>query len=484
MVGELIVDVTGLSVDQSAGEHRRVLDGVDLAVRAGEVVGLMGPSGSGKTTLALSLLGHIRPGLAVSAGAVRVCGRDPFLEPTVTRRRVASFLGQDPAAELNPARRIGSLLVERAADAERPLDRDELRELLIDVGLPGSRQFWRRRPYQLSGGQARRAALVLAVCNRPRLLILDEPTAGLDGHTIDAVVAMIDRRPDDLAVLLISHHRDTVTRLADRVIHLHRGVVGGTPSAATPVTGPGSGHGSVVLDVRRLAAHYRGGPVIGPIGLALRAGSTTALVGPSGSGKSTIARCLTGLHRPDSGEIVLDGRPLAAVNRRRRRADRCAIALVPQDSRGSLNPYEDVGTALLRPLTGLVGLSRSAASTRVEELVRLVRLPPGCLSRRPEELSGGERQRVNLARALAAGPRVLLCDEITSALDDDTRQAVLRLVSRLRDATGLAVLMITHNADEVADYADEVVRLPPESHSTESRERRVTGMENNENSSY
>lgn len=452
-----VVRVTDLRVrTREAGAL--IVDGVDLEIQPGEVVGLMGPSGSGKTTLGLSLVGHLRPGLVLADGGVRVGDLDPFQHPRRVRRRIVSFLGQDPAAELNPARRIGSLLMERAADAARPMSRTEVGKLLETLGLPGGGEFWRRRPFQISGGQARRVAIALVLCNRPRVLVLDEPTAGLDPAAVATVSDLVEHRPPGCSVLLVSHDRPSVEALADRCLHLRDGRIVEAPEFEQPMRAAAVQSGRVVLRVRGLSARHGRGPVIGPINLDVRAGSSLALCGPSGAGKSTLARCLAGLHPWNSGAATLDGRELAPTRRPRR--DRQAIALVSQNSVDALNPFEDVMTALLRPLLGVAGLARAAAERRASELLEQVRLGPSHGMRRPAALSGGERQRVNLARALACEPSVLLCDEITSALDEQTGRAVLDLVDELRREAGLAVVLITHDRSEVDRYAQDVVRLP------------------------
>ncbi|MDQ0363549.1 ABC transporter ATP-binding protein [Catenuloplanes indicus] len=449
--------MTGLTIGPDHGDP--VVDGAGLTIGAGEVVGLLGASGAGKTTLALSLLGHLRPGLRVRSGTVRVGGVDPFGPGgRALRGTVVSFLGQDPAAALNPARRIGAQLAEAAG-------RDRVTELLAAMDLPTERAFRRRRPWEISGGQAQRVALAIAVAADPRLLILDEPTSGLDRPLArdlrDRLAVHLRER--GCAALLITHDTALAEALADRIVHLGpRPTVTGTPPrrAATAETS----EAGVSLQVRDLRAGYGRRTVVDGVSFDVAPGGCTALTGPSGVGKSTIARCVAGLTARTGGRITLDGADLAPAAAHRTLAQRRAVQFVGQDSVGALNPRETALRALRRPLHAI---SPSDVDDRAHELIRRVRLPESAAHRRPGALSGGERQRLNLARALAAVPRVLVCDEITSALDRHTAHAVLDLLAELSERDGLGVLLISHDPETITRAAQRVVRIPdPEEHRT------------------
>ncbi|MBZ6204385.1 ATP-binding cassette domain-containing protein [Streptomyces olivaceus] len=518
------VEVAGLTLGPVAGGPP-VLDDAALKVRLGQVVGVLGRSGSGKSSLAHSLLGHVRPGLEVRGGTVRVAGLDPF-ERAGARRlrgRVVSFLGQDPASSLNPALRIGTQLAEavRLRTSARRADevRARVEELLLSVRLPADRAFRRRLPRQLSGGQAQRVALALALAGTPSLLVLDEPTSSLDTVLAAGMRTLLGEvlADGDRSALLVSHDPAWLASVADDVILLDAGRVagGGVPTERAPGQEPASGSAPAPVLPRGVASAPRelsaevaasggepsvevagsGGesparrasvrvepPARGPgvraepsagelavrgldaahgrvrvlrdVSLTVRAGCCTAVVGPSGSGKTTLARCLAGLHRPARGGVEWREHGDGAQD-----AGGAPVQLVAQDARGALNPRESVRTALLRPLTGVGRRPARDAGHEAVRLLGLVGLDTGVLARRPGELSGGQRQRVALARTLAARPRVLVCDEITSALDRETAGEILALLGSLRRMLGLTVVMVTHDLAAAARHAERVVVL-------------------------
>ncbi|MBZ6104267.1 ABC transporter ATP-binding protein [Streptomyces olivaceus] len=523
------VEIAGLTLGPVAGGPP-VLDDAALKVRLGQVVGVLGRSGSGKSSLAHSLLGHVRPGLEVRGGTVRVAGLDPF-ERAGARRlrgRVVSFLGQDPASSLNPALRIGTQLAEavRLRTSVRRADevRARVEELLLSVRLPADRAFRRRLPRQLSGGQAQRVALALALAGTPSLLVLDEPTSSLDTVLAAGMRTLLGEvlADGDRSALLVSHDPAWLASVADDVILLDAGRVagGGVPTERAPGPAPAPGPGlapalprGVASAARELSAEVAasggepsvevagsggesparrasvrveppGGepPARGPgvraepsagelavrgldaahgrvrvlrdVSLTVRAGCCTAVVGPSGSGKTTLARCLAGLHRPARGGVEWREHGDGAQD-----AGGAPVQLVAQDARGALNPRESVRTALLRPLTGVGRRPARDAGHEAVRLLGLVGLDTGVLARRPGELSGGQRQRVALARTLAARPRVLVCDEITSALDRETAGEILALLGSLRRTLGLTVVMVTHDLAAAARHAERVVVL-------------------------
>ncbi|MEV6983670.1 ATP-binding cassette domain-containing protein [Sphaerisporangium sp. NPDC051017] len=470
---EDLLRVAGLTLGPVGG-GRPVLREATLTLAPGRVLGVVGRSGSGKSSLALSLLGRVRPGLERRSGTVRVAGLDPFdpRAPRLLRGRVVSYMGQDPAASLNPALRIGAQVAE-AVRVRSPGTADvvgQVRELLASVRLPTDRAFLRRRPHQVSGGQAQRVALAAALAGAPRLLVLDEPTSGLDvplARQMRELVAASLRRAGR-AMVLVSHDPGLVADLADEVVRLEDGriVASGSPAEVLPArVTPEADHaraatrragaaGAGVLEVRGLSARHGRTTVLRDVSLTVPGGTCTALVGPSGSGKTTLARCLAGLH-PIAGGTVSWREAETPHARGRGRA----VQYVAQDSVGALNPRETVRTALLRPLRGLRGMPARDAAAEAERTLGLVGLAPGFLARRPGELSGGERQRVNLARALAGAPRVLVCDEITSALDREIGDGVLDLLTSLRRTLGLTVLLVTHDPAAAARYADQVVAL-------------------------
>ncbi|MBC7271223.1 MAG: ABC transporter ATP-binding protein [Streptomyces sp.] len=459
---------------------RVVLDEVSLTVPEGAAVGLIGASGCGKTTTALAVLGHLREGMLRSSGTVRVRGDEVFPAPPWLRGRTVAYVPQDPGHALNPYRRVGAALLDSLP--EQPVRRERPRavaELLARVGLPTDRDFARRYPHQLSGGQQQRIALGMALGRAPALLILDEPTTGLDPATKEGIVGELRRiHHSGTALLWISHDVDTLARSVDRVVTMAAGRVesdrpsavrdGGrlrpvTPAAA-PTGVPGDAgvarSGEPVLRARGITTGYSGArPVLSDVGLDVTPGECVAVLGVSGTGKTTLGRCLAGLHQPRAGTLSLDGTPVPWDARRRDRAQRAALQLVAQNPAEALHPRQTVRTALVRPLRLLRGTTdRERLAAQVDDLLRTVRLRPEHADRLPGELSGGERQRVALARALAAGPRVVVCDESTSALDPDTEAEILTVLDDARRELGLAVVLITHSLD-VAARADRVLTV-------------------------
>jgi peptide/nickel transport system ATP-binding protein len=479
-----VAEVAGLTLGPLGGGPP-VLADARLRVRRGQVVGVVGRSGSGKSSLAYGLLGHVRPGLEVRAGAVRVAGLDPFDRAGARRLRgrVVSYLGQDPASALNPALRIGTQLAEavrlRTSAGRREDVRARVGELLLSVRLPADRAFRRRLPGELSGGQAQRVALALALAGSPRLLVLDEPTSGLDTVLAARMRTLLAEilADGDRSALLISHDPGWLAFVTDDVIRLEAGrIVEGAAPTASPMAVPpyGGATGAAAgrspagrpaagelprgelprgeLSVRGLDARHGRDVVLSDFSLTVPAGGCTAVVGPSGSGKTTLARCLAGLHRPVRGSV--EWREHGA-----RHGGGAPVQLVAQDARGALNPRESVRTSLLRPLAGVGRRPDRDPTHEAVRLLGLVGLDPDVMPRRPGELSGGQRQRVALARTLAARPRVLVCDEITSALDGETAEAVLALLDSLRRELGLTVVMVTHDLAAAARHAEHVVVL-------------------------
>ncbi|MDP9870057.1 MULTISPECIES: ABC transporter ATP-binding protein [Streptosporangium] len=433
-------------------EGTAVVTGPAVTAVRGRVVALVGPSGAGKSTLLRAFLGALPGGLVLRSGRARVLGHDMFgLDPVrlrAVRRDHVGYVDQDPAARLNPRMRVRRLLGELSPARPSP---DALRRLLTEVRLPGTGEMLTRRPHQLSGGQQRRLAIARALSRRPDLLLLDEPTAGLDAALCAEVGELIrelaDRR--GMAVVLASHDPDLVARIADEVVE------SGTPRRPRATPSPRRGTSPErppLLTVRGLSAWAGSRTILSGVDLDLRPGAALAVSGISGSGKTTLARVLSGLHSQAEGAVELDGRPLPLRAARRDREQCRRIQLVPQDPLGTLNPVRTVGEAIARPLR--LHRRPESGAARVGRLLEDVGLPAETARRLPHELSGGQRQRVAVARALAADPDVLICDEVTSALDPATAESIMELLSGLRRGRGLALVVISHDVALAARHCE------------------------------
>jgi peptide/nickel transport system ATP-binding protein len=552
--GTVRLDVRDLEI--RAGEiGPPVVSEVSFEVHAGEVLGLVGESGSGKTTVALALLGHTRRGLSVARGQIRLDGQDLLrLKPSelrAIRGAKVGYVAQDPAAALNPALRIGTQLRETLRVHAGVVDDPDARilEVMQEASLEATPEMLRRYPHQLSGGQQQRVGLAMAFTCRPSLIVLDEPTTGLDvstqRHILDTMRKLC--RSYGVAAVYVSHDLAVVSELvaqvavmyAGRIVEigaasalfpgpLHpytRGLLAAvpTPERAELLTGidgqqprpgrrgPGCSfaprcdlaveqcrsrepepvifHGRAVrclrvspvsaprlerpllratpadpdcapvLSLRDVSAAYAAGPVLSGISLEVPPQSCVAIVGESGSGKTTLARCITGLHKNWTGEITFQGAPLAHGARGRPRRVLRQIQYIFQNPYTSLNPRKTVGQIVAEPLRRFLSLSRDERTERVLRVLDDVSLGDGYLSRYPDQLSGGERQRIAIARALVVEPELLVCDEVTSALDVSVQAIIVELLRSIQAQRQLAMIFITHNLALVRSIAQVAVVL-------------------------
>lgn len=452
-------------VVQSEDSGHVILPATSARFTAGRITAVTGESGAGKTTLLLSLLGHLPPGAHGVSGTVELAGHDVLsLNPSDLRRLRrdhVAFVGQDPGAALNPTMTVGALIREVAHD------RGQVAEVLDLVRLPSSAID--RRPGQLSGGQQRRVALARALVRRVDLLLVDEPFAGLDPAARRQVAAVLRDLASSTrtAIGVSGHDLPTLEALCDDRVH----VAGAAPQRALTVrtaTNPPPGT-TALLVAAGLHLSHGDTAVLRNLDLEVQTETLTAVVGPSGAGKTTLARVLTGMEPRATGTLTLHGEPLPLDGTRRPANQRRRIQLVPQDPRSTLNPRHTIGQTIRRPVVRHHG-RRAATPQHVAELLTAVGLHPDLATRYPTELSGGQRQRVALARAIAAEPDVLICDEITSALDRDTAITIMDLLSDLMTRRHMGLVLISHDEELVHAYAHRTLHLTPDhtSHAPEA----------------
>jgi len=550
------LEVVDLRVEVDYGAHEDIVDEITFGVAGGEVLGLVGESGSGKTTVGLAILGHTRRGARIARGEVRIEGRDILTLPTLERQRLrgrlVSYVPQDPASALNPAIRIGTQLDETLSEhgfgSSSEERRERILEALSEVLLAADDVFLRRYPHQLSGGQQQRVALAMAFANRPRVIVLDEPTTGLDvttqAHVLETVRDLCEAH--GVAAVYVSHDLAVVATLASRVAVMYGGRLAEVGPTGTlfrqaghpytrrlveaipelsgthalvgiPGTAPRPGHRptgcffaprcsyveeacreaqpaletvaanhdvrcrrhAVVLrdaavarrsatpvpeidvedalvSVNGIDASYGARQVLFEIEFAVRPRECLALVGESGSGKTTLARCVAGLHDAYTGAISYRGLPLAPGSRARSEDTRREIQYVFQSPYNSLNPRKTVGQIIGQPLSLFFAAGGADGRRRALEALDRVQLSSTCLNRYPHQLSGGERQRVAIARALVAEPQLLVCDEVTSALDVSVQAAIVDVLAELQRELDIGLLFVTHNLALIRTIAQEV----------------------------
>ncbi len=486
---EILIKIRGLKIEGRADETwNEIVHGVDLDLHKGEVVGLIGESGAGKSTIGLAAMGFCRDGCRISGGTVEFDGIDLVNASAGVRRgllgkRIA-YVAQSAAASFNPAHQLldqhTEAPVQHKVMTRAESEKDGI-ELYRALRLPNPEEIGFRYPHQVSGGQLQRAMTAMAMSCKPDLIIFDEPTTALDVTTQIEVLAAIRDIVEqyNTAAIYITHDLAVVAQMADRIKVLLKGdeveeadtrsmlsapkedytkslwAVRSFQRQQKPLAGPGE---TPVIRVENIDAAYGAVPVLHGVSFDIHKGRTVAVVGESGSGKSTTARCITGLLPPKAGQIYANGEPLPADYRRRKRDHLRHAQMIYQMADTALNPKSRICDIIGRPVEFYTGLSGADRRKRVENLLEEIELDPAqYYNRYPSELSGGQKQRIGIARALAAEPDFIICDEVTSALDQLVAEGILRLLARLQDELGLAYMFITHDLATVRSIADEVV---------------------------
>ena len=465
--------------------HMTLVEGVSLDVQPGKVLGLIGESGAGKSTIGLTAMAYGRSGVRITGGEIWLGGQN-ILKTGVgglrdLRGRQVTYVAQSAAASFNPAKRLMEQVVETClthglcskADAEA-----RAVALFRKLGLPNPEKIGERYPHQVSGGQLQRVMTAMALCPKPDLVVFDEPTTALDVTTQIEVLAAIKEaiRDTGVAALYITHDLAVVAQVADHIMVLRHGKMVEYGETAQIIGAPAMDYtkalvsvraidhaekpptGEPVLWVENVTARYPGVPldVLKNISVELRPGQTLAVVGESGSGKSTLARAITGLLPPTQGQMIFNGRTLSARLKDRTKDDLRELQMIYQMADVAMNPRQTVGTIIGRPLDFYFGLTGEAKRQRLAELLDAIEMGQGYAERYPAELSGGQKQRVCIARALAAKPRLIICDEVTSALDPLVADGILKLLLDLQAREGVAYLFITHDLATVKAIADSI----------------------------
>jgi len=482
--GDVLLSIKGLKIQGFSDEKwHDIINGIDLTLHTGEVLGLIGESGAGKSTLGLAAMGYTQPGCRITEGEIIFDGVDLAKLTDGEKRKFwgtrMTYVAQSAAAAFNPARR---LIVQTTASTIRSGIKDqssayEDAQQLYDVlNLPDPENIGERYPHQVSGGQLQRVMTAMAMSPRPDLLVFDEPTTALDVTTQVEVLASMRSIVEEFntAAIYITHDLAVVAQMADVIKVLRYGNEVEEAPTRQMLSAPQQEYTKSLWSVRSLEksqqvvkdevlslkginAGYGAAKVLNNVNIEVPKGSTVAVVGESGSGKSTAARVITGLLPQMSGSVQFNGEDLPPALANRSKDQKRRIQMIYQMADTAMNPRQTVREIIGRPLEFYLGMRGSKKTQRITDLLEMIELDASFMQRLPGELSGGQKQRICIARALAAEPDFIICDEVTSALDQIVQEGILKLLLRLQEELGLTYLFITHDISTVNAIADQVV---------------------------
>ena len=452
--GDILLEIHGLRVEgQTDDVWHEIVKGIDLTVRRGEVLGLIGESGAGKSTIGLAAMGYARPGCRISGGSIVFDGADLAKQSEAQKREIwgrrVAYVAQSAAASFNPAHR----LIDQYAETptwHNVVSMEEAKRQAVDLfkrlQLPNPTTIGLRYPHQVSGGQLQRAMTAMAMSCRPDLIVFDEPTTALDVTTQIEVLAAIREavRQSNTAALYISHDLAVVAQMADQVMVLRYGELVEEAPTRQMLSAPQMPYTKslwavrslrkqeqegedLLLKVDKVDASYGVVPVLHGVEVKVPKGRTVAVVGESGSGKSTLARVITGLLPPTKGSVTFGSTVLPRALKDRSKDQLRRLQMIYQMPDTALNPRRRVRDIIGRPLEHQMGLRGAARDKRILELLKMIELDERFADRLPSELSGGQKQRICIARALAVNPDLIICDEVTSALDQIVAEEILKL---------------------------------------------------------
>ncbi|MFD0915468.1 ABC transporter ATP-binding protein [Pseudahrensia aquimaris] len=483
--GDILLEMRDIRIDGFSDERwHEIIKGVDLTLHRGEVLGLIGESGAGKSTLGKAAMGFAQPGCKIKSGSIMFDGLDLASMPEKEKRKLwgsrMAYVAQSAAASFNPAHRLIDQTVEATVGHDiNPTEaaKQDAVQLYESLQLPDPDTIGERYPHQVSGGQLQRVMTAMAMSPRPDLIIFDEPTTALDVTTqVEVLVAMrdiVDRF--NTAAIYITHDLAVVAQMADKIKVLRYGEEVEEAETRKMLSKPEAEYTKSLWSVRSLekpeetsddtvlsiknvdAAYGNSIKVLHDVSINLPRGKTVAVVGESGSGKSTTARVITGLLPPIGGTVEFNGEPLPAALKQRSKEQLRKIQMIYQMADTAMNPRQTVADIIGRPLEFYHGIKGAARDKRVAELLDMIELDNTFLDRFPGEMSGGQKQRICIARALAAEPEIIICDEVTSALDQIVQEGILRLLLRLQKEFNITYLFITHDIAVVKAISDEIV---------------------------